>query len=194
MKNWMFLSLIIILIVASHIIAKENNKDMEQRILLAEERVGIVEDENIELQELVDGYEEEINAYKELTIIYEDLIEMHEELISIYEEKESNIDTYETYELTAYTAGVESTGKTSNHPEYGITASGKKVKENKTIACPKSIDFGTEVYIPYFDNVFVCQDRGSAIKEGHIDIYMPSLVNALEFGRQKLEVKILEEG
>ena len=37
------------------------------------------------------------------------------------------------FEITYYTAGAESTGKTPGHPAYGIT-SGTTVKEGQTIA------------------------------------------------------------
>lgn len=94
----------------------------------------------------------------------------------------------DTYELTAYTAGFESTGKRPGHPLYGVTASGRKVKTNTTIACPPEMDFGTKVYIPYFDNMYTCFDRGGAIKGKRIDVYMPKLKDALRFGRKELEV------
>nr|WP_323742076.1 LysM peptidoglycan-binding domain-containing protein [Salinibacillus xinjiangensis] len=95
----------------------------------------------------------------------------------------------ETFTVTAYTAGYESTGKRPGDPGYGITASGTKVKEGQTIACPKTISFGTEVYIPYFDDTFTCEDRGSAVTEKRIDVYMPEVEDALEFGVKELEVE-----
>lgn len=101
-------------------------------------------------------------------------------------------DEIVTFEITAYTAGEESTGKSPSHPEYGITASGKKVKENHTIACPPNMEFGTEVYIPDMDTTYVCEDRGSAITTGRLDIYMESVKEALKFGRRKMEVVIKE--
>lgn len=101
---------------------------------------------------------------------------------------------YEIFEVTAYTAGIESTGKRKGDPGYGITASGKQVRENHTIACPRSMDFGTKVYIPFFDNVFTCEDRGSSITEGKLDVFMQNLTDALEFGRRKLAVQILKGG
>jgi 3D (Asp-Asp-Asp) domain-containing protein len=100
---------------------------------------------------------------------------------------------YETYEITAYTAGRESTGKSPGDPSYGITASGEKVEENFTAACPKSMDFGTRLYIPYFKNTYVCTDRGGAITEGKIDIYMRHLDDALDFGRRDLEVRVIKK-
>jgi len=101
--------------------------------------------------------------------------------------------SYQLFEVSAYTAGAESTGKSASHPQYGLTASGKKVREHYTIACPPSMPFGTRVYIPKFERVYNCQDRGSAITEGRLDIYTPSLSAALKFGRQNLQVFILPQ-
>jgi 3D (Asp-Asp-Asp) domain-containing protein len=94
------------------------------------------------------------------------------------------------FEVTAYTAGVESTGKSPDHPEYGLTASGKYVKEGTTIACPPSIPFGTKMKIEGI-GYRVCQDRGSDIVSGRLDVYMSSLSAAQSFGRQSLLVQIM---
>lgn len=101
--------------------------------------------------------------------------------------------------VTAYTAGPESTGKTPNHPLYGITASGKKVKEWHTIAAGKSIPFGTKIYIPEFRDkpnggIFVVEDRGGKVGDNELDVYMESIEEALKWGRRKLKVYILEGG
>lgn len=98
----------------------------------------------------------------------------------------------ETYEVSAYTAGAESTLKTPAHPLYGITASGAAVIPNHTAACPPSLDFGTRVYVPARATIYECADRGSAITEGYLDIYMPDLDDARAFGRRELDVLILE--
>ncbi|WP_102026215.1 LysM peptidoglycan-binding domain-containing protein [Salirhabdus sp. Marseille-P4669] len=94
----------------------------------------------------------------------------------------------ETFRVTAYTAGYESTGKSPGDPGYGITASGTKVEEGRTLSCPPSFAFGTEVYIPYFDDTFTCEDRGGAITEGRMDVYMEDLEDALDFGVRDLKV------
>jgi len=87
--------------------------------------------------------------------------------------------------LTAYTAGYESTGKTPSHPAYGITASGSKVKENFTIAVdPEVIPLGSLVYIEGL-GIRKAEDTGSAIKGKKIDVYIPDLKEALEFGVKK---------
>lgn len=112
-----------------------------------------------------------------------------ESTVSIAQEvKEIEKIEYEIYEVTAYTANFESTGKNPGDPEYGVTASGAYVQENLTIACGPEHEFGTRIYIPYFDNEFECQDRGGAITEGKIDVYISSLSEALEFGRREIEV------
>ncbi|WP_339226045.1 LysM peptidoglycan-binding domain-containing protein [Oceanobacillus sp. FSL K6-2867] len=95
----------------------------------------------------------------------------------------------ETFTVTAYTAGYESTGKEPGDPAYGVTASGTEVQEGQTVACPESLAFGTKLYIPYFDKTFTCEDRGSAVTEGRLDVYMEDLDEALEFGVKDLQVQ-----
>lgn len=96
------------------------------------------------------------------------------------------------YNVTFYTAGVESTGKSRGDKGYGITASGTTVSEGRTVACPKSIPFGTKIHIEGF-GYRVCEDRGGAIVEGHLDIYVDSLTKARKLGRQKLLVTVLNK-
>ncbi|WP_339226311.1 LysM peptidoglycan-binding domain-containing protein [Oceanobacillus sp. FSL K6-2867] len=94
------------------------------------------------------------------------------------------------FTVTAYTAGYESTEKQPGDPAYGITASGAMVEEGNTIACPQALPFGTKIHIPELDETYVCQDRGSAITNGKLDIYIENLDDALEFGVQQLQVKV----
>jgi 3D (Asp-Asp-Asp) domain-containing protein len=96
-------------------------------------------------------------------------------------------------EVTAYTAGPESTGKTRQDPEYGITASGRRVQPDHTLACPQSLDFGTIVYIPFFGEVYRCEDRGAAIRGARLDVYMQNVEKAVDFGRRKLWVYIIPD-
>ena len=66
----------------------------------------------------------------------------------VHIESVEQVQDYETYEVSAYTAYEESTGRTPKDPLFGITASGERVKENYSAACPKELPFGTELYIP----------------------------------------------
>lgn len=77
----------------------------------------------------------------------------------------------------------------------GITASGAKVQENRTIAMGRQFPFGTLVMIEGFDGVvFEVQDRGGAIHGNRIDVYMSSHQKALNFGREELQVWVLRYG
>jgi 3D (Asp-Asp-Asp) domain-containing protein len=52
------------------------------------------------------------------------------------------------------------------------------------------MEFGTKVNIESV-GVRICEDRGSAITEGHIDVYVNSLSVAQSFGRKNLKVEII---
>ncbi|MBY0217760.1 G5 domain-containing protein [Paenibacillus illinoisensis] len=91
----------------------------------------------------------------------------------------------EDVELTAFTAGVESTGKDQGHPEYGITASGTTVEEGRTIAVdPSVIPMGWWVYIEGV-GYRKAEDTGSAVNGKIIDVFIEDLDSAILFGRQK---------
>lgn len=92
--------------------------------------------------------------------------------------------TLKNVTLTAYTAGPESTGKDEDHPQYGITASGTKVKEGRTIAVdPKVVPMGWWVYIEGI-GFRRAEDKGSAIKGNKIDVYYDSEKTAKKFGKK----------
>jgi len=86
---------------------------------------------------------------------------------------------------SAYTAAADECGKSD-----GITASGIKVKEERTLACPPNFPFGTKIRIEGM-GVRVCEDRGGAIKGNHIDIYMETKAEAFQFGRRNLEAEVV---
>lgn len=87
---------------------------------------------------------------------------------------------------SAYTASADECGN-----DKGITASGLKVAVGRTIACPPTFPFGAKLEIEGY-GVYVCEDRGGAIKGNHIDIYMETKKEAFAFGRQNLMAKIVE--
>lgn len=109
----------------------------------------------------------------------------------VQKESKKEPEWTDTYEITAYTAGPESTGKNPGHPAYGITKSGERVTEGLTIACPPEIELYTKVEIEGI-GTRECHDRGGAIKGKIIDLYIPELAKALEFGRQERRIRILE--
>lgn len=89
-----------------------------------------------------------------------------------------------TINASAYTAAADECGKSD-----GITASGLKVKEKETIACPPQFPFGTKLNIEGMGTYF-CEDRGGAIKANHIDIYMKTKKEAFAFGRKNLLAEV----
>ncbi|OAS17418.1 3D domain-containing protein [Paenibacillus oryzisoli] len=95
--------------------------------------------------------------------------------------------------LTAYTAGFESTGKKASHPTYGITYSGIKAKEGRTIAVdPAVIPLGSTVFIEGI-GIRKAEDIGSAIRGSRIDVFMNDLGQAQEFGVKKnVKVYVLD--
>ncbi len=102
-------------------------------------------------------------------------------------EKWANLPTEKfMVNASAYTAAADECGKSN-----GITSSGLRVEENRTLACPPSFPFGTKIYI---DGVGErrCEDRGGAIKGNHVDIYMQTKSEAFAFGRKTLEAYVVE--
>lgn len=71
----------------------------------------------------------------------------------------------------------------------GITASGTKVEEGRTIAVDKKqIAFGTKVHIEGLGD-YIAEDTGSAIKKDCIDVYIADHSKALKFGVKYLNVE-----
>jgi 3D (Asp-Asp-Asp) domain-containing protein len=111
----------------------------------------------------------------------------------------SYLDQLEAVEVmaTGYTAGIESTGKTPKHPQYGITYSGVKVRKSlvSTIAADtKVFPLGTVLYIPGYGYGIVA-DTGSAIKGNKIDLFFWSKKEVYaNWGKKKVKVYILKKG
>lgn len=96
------------------------------------------------------------------------------------------------FNTSAYCSCSKCCGKST-----GITASGARASSWYTIAAGKGYKLGTVIYIPAFANKpnggwFVVQDRGGAISNSKIDVYMGSHSEALQFGRKTLECYVYE--
>jgi uncharacterized protein YabE (DUF348 family)/3D (Asp-Asp-Asp) domain-containing protein len=86
--------------------------------------------------------------------------------------------------LTAYSADFASTGKSEGDANYGITASGTRVQEGRTIAVdPNVIPLGWWVYIEGI-GFRRAEDKGSAVKGNKIDVYFDSESYANKFGKK----------
>lgn len=98
---------------------------------------------------------------------------------------------------TGYTAGVESTGKTPDHPEYGITYSGVRVKRDlySTIAADLNVfPIGTILFIPGY-GYGVVADKGGAIKGNRVDLYYDTVEDVYKYwGKKTVQVYIVKRG
>ncbi len=97
-----------------------------------------------------------------------------------------------TLNTSAYCSCSKCTGKTN-----GITSSGARAKEWYTVAAGSGYPVGTVIYIPALSDKpnggwFVVEDRGGAISNNRIDIYMGSHGSAITFGRRNLECHIYQ--
>ena len=95
-----------------------------------------------------------------------------------------------TLNTSAYCACYKCCGKTN-----GITASGKKASPWYTVAAGSGYPIGTIIYIPALSGTanggwFEVQDRGGAISNSKLDIFMGSHSEALQFGRRNLQCYI----
>ena len=103
--------------------------------------------------------------------------------------------TVRTLNASAYTAST--CGKAVGSSGYGRTASGAMASSWYTVAAGSGYKLGTVIYIPYFANKpnggwFVVQDRGGAISNNRIDVYMGTYNECISFGRRNLECYIYE--
>lgn len=98
-----------------------------------------------------------------------------------------------TLNASAYTAST--CGKSPTSKGYGKTASGAKATAWYTVAAGKGYPMGTVIYIPSMKNKpnggwFVVQDRGGAISNKKLDIYMNTYNECIQFGRRNIECYI----
>ena len=85
-------------------------------------------------------------------------------------------------EVTAYTSGPESTGKSPGDPNYGITKSGATAGPG-TLAAPEAY-MGRRMYVPGYGWGTV-QDTGGAIKGNRLDVWFPTVEEARQWRRRR---------
>lgn len=90
-----------------------------------------------------------------------------------------------TFECTAYCPCSLCCGQWAN----GITASGTIARAAHTIAASKEYPFGTQIELN--GTIYTVEDRGGAIKGNKIDVYFDTHEEALQFGRRKIEGRVL---
>jgi len=78
---------------------------------------------------------------------------------------------------------------TRDRKQVGVTASGTKARPGTIAADTTRYPFGTIMYIPGYGYGRV-EDRGSAIKGDHIDLFFKRHRQALRWGRQQHTVRV----
>ena len=73
--------------------------------------------------------------------------------------------------------------------QVGVTASGTRAHEGTIAADTSLYPFGTVMYVPGYGYGRV-EDRGGAIKGGHVDLFFDSHQRALEWGRRMKRVLV----
>ena len=149
---------------------QEIQKAQEQTVIVAEvpEKAVIVPARELTVERFVDPVE----------LVEED------ETISLGE-----------FKITHYCACERCCSKSPDDPWYGITATGTRAEEGRTIAVdPKVIPYGTEVTICYADgteHTYISEDCGGAIKGNRIDVFMESheaaLIEGVKYGEVFIE-------
>jgi 3D (Asp-Asp-Asp) domain-containing protein/LysM repeat protein len=172
-KEWNDLSTVIIHPGEELIIVNSSDRAADETEILADNEIILAE----KLEAPNDG-----QAVKTaLPVIQEEPVA--EEPVSV----ESQAETKEiTVTATAYTASCEGCS--------GITATGVNIKDNpdkKVISVdPSVIPLGTEVYVEGYGYA-IAADTGGAIKGNKIDVFIPDKQDAINWGKQQVEVKIL---
>lgn len=90
---------------------------------------------------------------------------------------------YELFEATAYC-------------DFGITYSGVLVQRGIVAADPKILPIGSviEVRAGDYSGIYTVMDTGGVVKGEIIDIYMPDYEEAIQFGRQRVGVRVIRLG
>lgn len=111
------------------------------------------------------------------------------EIMLDYQEEEQPKDIYAgEFEITYYCPCTDCCGKTD-----GITASGTLAQEGITVAADWDIlPLGSKIYIEGIGYRTV-EDKGGAIVGQSLDVFVNSHTEALELGRHKADVWIVED-
>jgi len=102
--------------------------------------------------------------------------------------------------VTEYTLAANECGKSKDHPQYGITYSGRRAKVGVTVAVdPKVIPEGS-ILIADNGHIYIAEDRGSRVLGEHVDIFIgtgttENIKKADTFGLKKHQhFRVIEQG
>jgi 3D (Asp-Asp-Asp) domain-containing protein len=79
----------------------------------------------------------------------------------------------------------------------GLTAAGTRARRGIVAADPDVLPLGTRIHVHgagHYSGEYVVEDTGAKIKGRIIDIKVGSTKEAMQFGRRKVQVEVLERG
>jgi len=148
------------------------------------------EDKAAQTKELTDALEANFVAQIEL---------YSEELVSCYGQIKAYSSVIKAFSRRGRRVSLGHFNVTAYDPKGcepfndGITSTGLPVGDGIFAVDPKRIPYGSLLYIPLIDKYGIAGDTGSAMRRESrsIDIFIPERVNALDFGRKRLEVQLV---
>ena len=185
-------------VIPCEVVKKDNNSmDMGQCRIVNEGKDGVRE--KTYMVEYQDGKEvKRLLVDHKVVVNPEDKVVEHGTIPIYTTSRGENFRYKKVMEMraTAYTASYEDTGKTPDHPEFGITYTGMRVKKGVVAVDPKVIPLGTRLYVEGIGNVpdygyAIAADIGSAVKGDIIDLYMDDSTAVKRWGVKKVKVYIL---
>jgi 3D (Asp-Asp-Asp) domain-containing protein len=119
--------------------------------------------------------------------------------VLLYEATVSDSRTSLSREATAVPApGARVRFQATAYCKGTTTASGVRVRTGIAAADPKLLPVGSVVQMdvgdPTYDGVYTIMDTGPAVQGRHIDVYMWSCYEALDFGRRPVQLVVLRLG
>lgn len=168
---WVLISYVILGVILAVAVTQ-----LENRVLGLEEKVATLENE--------------ITSIVNMSFMQEEP-KTEPEIAEVSEEPEETFEPeWLTFVATAYCPCEKCCGKWSKIA-YKATASGVGAVEGRTIAMSEEYAFGTHIYIEGMGER-VCEDRGSAIGPGRIDVYFDNHEDALNFGMREVRAYVCE--
>jgi 3D (Asp-Asp-Asp) domain-containing protein len=92
--------------------------------------------------------------------------------------------------VTAYTSGPESTGKAPGDPAYGVGKFGK-VGPGAIAAPVPPYHPDQRMFVPGY-GLGTVRDTGKAIVGDHLDIWLPNVQQARQWGRRQIDVDVCD--
>ena len=219
-KELFVIAIIVLIIIAlwfsliqvSHKVNEKSTEMVNSQITTEDkllEKDKMIEELTNQINELKTQQEELLNKQTELETKNNELEEQIEKVRVSKANKKSTVTTRSgttttrTSETTTTTSDSNAKWIWANVSAYcscskccggysnGITAMGTTATAGKTIAAPSNYAFGTKIEIQDM-GIYTVEDRGGAITGNKIDVYFNTHAEALAFGRQQLQIRVVE--